>query len=70
MVDLVARWAPPLILDFVSSAFSSRPEATEEIISLIVKIWNGTKAVIQVTLKSTDIVKSEDVFRLLNYLVQ
>lgn len=58
MVDLVARSATPL-LDFVSSLFSSRSEATGEIISLIIKIWNGTKAVIQVTLKSTDVVKSE-----------
>lgn len=69
MVDLVARLAPPLLLDLVSSVCSSRPELTDEIISLILKIWNGTKAVIQVILKSTDIVKSEVVFGLLNYLV-
>lgn len=65
----MARSAPPLLLDLVSSVFSSRPEATDEIISLILKILNGTKAVIQVILKSTDIVKSEVVFGLLNYLV-
>lgn len=69
MVDLVARSAPLLLLDLVSLVSSARPEATDEIISLIVKIWNGTKAVIQVIIECTNIAKSEVVFRLLNYLV-